>query len=51
MAHCTCAGDPEREPCRRCAARIDAAQDNAPDPHGWMVEQDRYERWLGEIAP
>jgi hypothetical protein len=49
---CTCAGNPDRI-CVWCARKIEEADAaiGQYDPDGWMVGQDRYERWLGEIAP
>lgn len=56
MSRCTCAGDPDR-PCPWCARRI-ARQPSQAEldsttafDTGWQPEQDRYERWLAEIAP
>jgi hypothetical protein len=48
---CTCTGDPQRDPCARCARQIDLAESPEPDPHGWMALQDAYERHLDRMAP
>lgn len=37
--------------CQRCEAAIDRAEHGREHDKDWQIGQDRYERWLGGIAP